>query len=436
MIEKIKEILSNINGIDGWKINERRIESKELFFIKKELDMNRAKDVHHIKVTVYKDFEEDGKKYRGSSTTAIHPTMSKEDIESSITSALYASSFVKNEYYPLVEPKVEIRPIMENRFSKDSMSNWTPKLTDEIFIADKYDKGWINSTELFLDKVSTRILNSNGVDASYETYRGELEFITNWQEEKEGEEVELYKDIVFSDYDEKLIVESVDEMLKICRDKAIAKPTPVLKNIPVILSGEPVKEFFAYYYVQAGARSVYDQTSTAKLDKNIQGDDVRGDKVNIALDPYLDNSTQSAPYDEDGLRLARVSLYEDGILKRYWGSTRFSHYLDIKPTGNIRNIVVEGGTKTLKEIKEGAYLELEVFSDFQMDTLTGDFAGEIRLGWYNDGEKTVPVTGGSISGNINEVHKEMYLSKEIQKINNFSGPKSIKLLNVSIAGIE
>lgn len=435
MIEKIKGILSNINGIDKWKISEKIVESKELFFIKKELDMNRVKDVHHIILTVYKDFEEDGKKYRGSSNTSIHPTMNEEEIEETIREAIYAAGFVKNEYYPLVQHTSKNQPIMENRFNTDSMSNWMPKLTDEIFLADKYDNGWINSAELFLDKVNMRILNSEGVDVSYETYRGELEFVTTWKEE-EGEEVELYEDILFSDYDEKLIVESVDEMLKISKDKAIAKSTPVLKDIPVILSGTPVKEFFSYYYSKSAASSIYQQTSTAKIDENIQGNEVRGDKVNIVLDPYLDNSTATSPFDEDGLVLSKVSLYEDGILKRYWGNTRFSHYLDIKPTGNIRNIIVEGGSKTLEEIKEGTYLELKVFSDFQMDTLTGDFAGEIRLGWYNDGEKIIPVTGGSISGNINEVHKEMFLSKELQKINNFSGPRGVKLINVSIAGIE
>ena len=435
MIEKIKEILSNVNGIDGWKINEKIVESKELFFIKKELDMNRAKDVHHINLTVYKDFEEDGKKYRGSSTTVIYPTMNEEEIKNAITDAVYAAGFVKNEYYPLVEPEMETQYMMENSFRKDSMSNWMSRLSDEIFIADKYNNGWINSAELFLNKINIRIINSEGVDVSYETYNGELEFITNWKE-KEGEEVEIYKDIVFSDYDERLIPESVDEMLKICRDKAMAQPTPVLEGIPVILSGEPVKEFFNYYYYKASVRQIYEQISTAKLDENIQGDDIKGDKVNIILDPYLENSIYSSPYDEDGFTLSKVSLYEDGILKRYWGNTRFSHYLDIKPTGIIRNVIVDGGSKTIEEMKDGAYLELKVFSDFQMDPLTGVFAGEIRLGWYSDGEKIVPVTGGSISGNINEVHKEMFLSKELQKINNFSGPCSIKLLNVSIAGRE
>jgi len=71
-----------------------------------------------------------------------------------------------------------------------------------------------------------------------------------------------------------------------------------------------------------------------------------------------------------------------------------------------------------------------------MDGLTGNFGGEIRLGWYFDGSNTIPVTGGSISGNIKDLQKEMYLSKELQKDNNFVGPKIVKLLNVSVAGIE
>lgn len=434
MIEKIKKIISNINEIDDWKISEKIVESKELFFVKKELDMNRAKDVHNITLTVYKDFEDKGKKYRGSSNTSIHPTMNEDEIEVIIKEAIYAAGFVRNEYYPMVGPGLEVQPMMENLFKKDSMSNWIPKLTNEIFLSDKRENGWINSAELFLDKIDMRVVNSKGVDISYETYRGELEFITTWEEE--GKEIELYKDILFSDYDDKLIKDSVDEMLNISRDRAIAKPTPILKDIPVILSGSSVKEFLYYYYDKASAASVYQQISTSKIDESIQGNEIKGDKVNMVLDPYLANSTGSSAFDEDGFPLSKISLYEDGILRKYWGNRRFSHYLGIEPTGSIRNIVVEGGSKSLDALKEGAYLELEVFSDFQMDSMTGDFGGEIRLGWYNDGKQIIPVTGGSISGNINKVHQEMFLSQELQKINNFRGPRSIKLKNVSVAGIK
>lgn len=90
----------------------------------------------------------------------------------------------------------------------------------------------------------------------------------------------------------------------------------------------------------------------------------------------------------------------------------------------------------MKELKMEPHIEAAAFSDFSVDTITGDFCGEIRLAWFYDGDKTVPVSGGSISGNIKELQKELYLSKERYKDNNFEGPKAIKLVNVTVSGIE
>ena len=430
IMERIINILSDIKGLDGWKINEKTTESKEIFFIKKNIDMVRSKDVQHISLTVYKDFEEDGVKYRGSSLVDIHPTMGEEEIREVIEGAVYSAGFVKNKYYPLVKPSYVKTGEIENTFDKDSLSNWISRLSKEAFVSDKHEKGWINSLELFLDKNKHRIINSEGVDISYGSYRGELEFITNWQEA--GEEIELYEDLLFSDYQENFIIDAVDEMLKISRDKALAIPTPQLKDIPIILTGDPVKEFFDYYYSKSSARAIYEGTSTAKIGESIQGPEVFGDRISMFLDPDLKNSILSSPFDGEGQKLSKVEIYKDGILKRYWGNKRFSHYLGIETTGFIQNIVVGGGSKGLSELKEGKYVELIAFSDFEMDPVTGDFAGEIRLGWYNDGNKTIPITGGSISGNINEVHGDMYLSKEIQNRNNFMGPKSMKIRNVDI----
>lgn len=56
--------------------------------------------------------------------------------------------------------------------------------------------------------------------------------------------------------------------------------------------------------------------------------------------------------------------------------------------------------------------------------------------WYFDETRTIPVTGGSISGNIRDVQGRMVLSKELQTENNFIGPKILQLFNVSITGRE
>ena len=150
----------------------------------------------------------------------------------------------------------------------------------------------------------------------------------------------------------------------------------------------------------------------------------------------MKNSTYSGSFDEDGYSLERVTIIENGILKRYIADTRYAHYLDVAPTGSIDNIIINAGSHTVTDLRKEPHLEVAAFSDFYVDKMTGDFCGEIRLAWYYDGESTRPVTGGSILGNANELHNDIYLSKELQKDNNFEGPEIVKLLNVSVAGVE
>ena len=434
MIERLKNLIIGASNIDGYKIMENKITASELFFVKKGLDMYRAKDIHNFDLTIYKNFDEDNVMYTGSSSAKIHPTMSDKEILLVIEEGAFAASFIKNKYYPLADPMNTVQPNIISNFSGKPLNEWLPQLTDALYNSDICDKGGINSSEIFLNKVYTRIVNSKGIDVSFTTYKGEIEFITNWKED--AEEIELYKNINFSDMDYDLINEKVKEMLLISKEKAIASPTPALEKYTILLNGAPVIELLSYYLAQASAKNVYNGMSTAKLGENIQGNDVCGDLITITLDPFMRNSTKSFPYDTDGFPVISAKIYDKGVLNMYHGDSRHCHYLKIEPTGNISNCIIEGGTYGVDYFKKDPFLEIIAFSDFQMDPLTGDFAGEIRLGWYFDGESTIPVTGGSVSGNIKELQKSMYLSKELQKDNNFVGPKIIKLLNVSVAGIE
>merc|ERR1711879_1012057 len=150
--------------------------------------------------------------------------------------------------------------------------------------------------------------------------------------------------------------------------------------------------------------------------------------------PMLSNSTYSSKYDADGVLLEETEVISEGVLKAILASNRYAYYLGIKPTGMIGNTIYSGGSKSVKELKQGPYLELLKFSAFQMDRFTGNFGGEFRLGIYYDGEKEIPVALGSISGNIKVSQKEMYLSKETTQMNRFIAPKIIKLKDVVIAG--
>jgi PmbA protein len=435
MLQEIIKVLNANKEVSAWKIIERETRGLELFFIKKNLDMNRSKKVKHMLLTLYHDFKED-REYRGSVSLRLHPTYTLSEIESIIEKALFSARYVKNEPYPLAEPGIPATVIPESRFASKPLESWLAPLTEALFKEGTREKGGINSAELFLNHIKIRILNSAGVDVAYDSYKGDLEIIAEWHGKKE--DVELYKLIHFSDFFPEKISETVKKQLLLCRDRAQAKATPSLK-VPVLLTGDPVKEFFNYYLSQSAAENVYKKISTMEIGRSIQGERVQGDKLNIRLEPYLIDSVQSAAWDSDGLALKPVALIEQGILTHYWGPLRFTHYLNCPATGNVPNVIIREGTCPAEDIRKGEYLEVLSFSDFQCDPLTGDFGGEIRLAKYaagNGSAEPVSVTGGSISGNIRDVQHDFTFSKEIQVFDNFQGPETIRLNQVNITGAE
>lgn len=432
MLDKIIDILKSKDSVDEWLIGDRKVESTELFFIGKNLDMNRSKNVHHIEVVVYKNFEQDGTKYKGSASTRISPTMSVEEIEEKIEQTALAASFVKNPYYELVSPTDEPLKEVSSQFSTDELAAFMPELVKALYKSDKFDNGKINSCEFFLERIEKRLINSKGVDENWTSYKGQIELVVDWKET--GEEVEIIDIIDFSDFEPAKIETIAAETLNNARLRAQAVPLPELSNIPVLLVKENINEFLKYYIEQSSAALVYQKYSNAKVGENLQGKDITGDSVNIELLPEIKGSVRNSYIDFSGIKLKPTKLYTNGVLDCYHGDNRHCQYLGVDPTGIIGNVKVDGGKKSYDELKEGPYLELRYFSDFQMDAWTGDFGGEIRLAIYHDGEKSIPVTGGSIVGNIKKVQSSMLLSSELQTSNNYICPKAIKLTGVTIAG--
>ena len=114
----------------------------------------------------------------------------------------------------------------------------------------------------------------------------------------------------------------------------------------------------------------------------------------------------------------------------------FSQYLGLEDTFQTSNVVVSGGTKSEAELRSGKYLEIVEFSDFQVDSINGDIFGEIRLAYWHDGEKTVPVTGGSVSGDLKEALKDMYMSVNTRQYGSYVIPSVTRLEKVTVTGVK
>lgn len=430
-MKQIIDLLKRKDTIDEYRIIEVKTTSTELFFIKDELQMNRGKDVYDIDVTVYKNFEENGNKFKGSSNTKLSPTMTLSEIEKQLDTAALAASFVKNEYYTLEVPSTEKALPIPSKFSEGEIIENIANLVKDLYEEDNQFGSFINSSEFFINKKELRLLNSNGIDISYTKFTGEIELIT--EANGETESIELYDVLYLGDYIKKQIKQAIIEALEFANLRAKAIPMPNVSDLPVILNGIAAKGLFEYYEFNVSAASKYNKLHNHSVGDDLQGE-TTGDKVTITLMPVLENSSKSSYYDMFGTFLKETVIIENGVAKNLVANKRYADYLNLPCTGNIENTVVSPGTYSDEELRTGPYLELLRFSDFQLDPMTGDFGGEFRLGIYFDGKTKTPVTLGSIAANIRDVQDKMYMSKEVAKDDNYIGPKLIKFDTIRIAG--
>ncbi|MCK4552314.1 MAG: hypothetical protein KAU02_05290 [Tenericutes bacterium] len=431
-MKRLINLLKNNNKVDEWKINTHQDHSTELFFIKEDLQMNRAKDVEKISVTVYKNLEIDGNKFKGSSFVVINPSDTDKEVGSKIDKAILSASFVKNEFYTLPKPVKEKAPEITSKFSEGDVVDTISEIVKELYAENNQFGAFINSAEFFITTSTKRIINSNGIDVTYNNYSGLMEIITEIKGEKEA--TELFEIVEFSDFDREFIKNSIIEQLKYTALRGKAIKTPKLDGIPVIISGKAVNEFWQFYLVRADASSKYQKLFDCNVGDNLLGEDVLGDKLTLTAAPYVHNSTRNSYYDVDGLLLKETIIIEDGIIKNILSSHRYSEYLNIKPTGGLRNTIIKGGQFTEDELRKDPYLEVVSFSAFQMDFATGFFGGEFRLALYHDGDNVIPVTQGAVTANLKEAQKTMYFSKETVNSINIVTPKILKFEKMTIVG--
>ena len=144
--------------------------SAELFFIRKTLDMRRIKSANRCSVTVYRDFEADGKQYRGRSLTQIFEGMNLDEIKDRLKGAAFAAQFVKNPYYELYAGQKEAPVDMPSTLADRPLEDNAMLMAEALFAADTEADAWINSAEVFAIEKQVTFLNSSGTDVSYRQY--------------------------------------------------------------------------------------------------------------------------------------------------------------------------------------------------------------------------------------------------------------------------
>lgn len=420
MIDLILKVLKS-NDIKEYIIDERKEETYELYNIKKSVDMNRNKNITIYTVTVLK---ENGNDLKGSSVVKVYPSMDESEIDEVIKDAYYAASFIKNKTYNLPNGYNGEKIYDKSILSTMGLEKSAHKVKEALYKYDNFEHGWINSSEIFVSRINERIVTSNNVNASYEKYKISGEFVTQYVE---NSDVEIFNMFSYDDLKEEELSLMAKEAIINAGYRDKSTDAPETKKYDVMLCGSSVHEFFEYYLQNSRNDMIYQKYSNFKLGENVQGTDIKGDKVNITL-------KSSVPFSKEGILLKDTKLIEDGVLKAIYGSFKFSEYLGIEPIGDFDGAVIKGGSTSEEDMFKDGTLKIIRFSDFQMDAVTGDCFGEIRLALLKKGDKIIPLTGGSVTINIKDVKDEMIFSKETEDDRGVVIPKFIKFKNINVAG--
>lgn len=420
MIKKIIKAL-NKKEVSAYRIIETVSKTVEEFFVLQNLETTRQTETLEDHVTVYKEFEEDGKKYLGASNFIISHNVSQKELEGLIEEALFASSFVKNEYYELVKGTTK-----KNYKAKNQPENPFELLQNiaKIFIDSSNDKCKFNSLELFYNEVETHIVNSNGVDYKKNTFTVQVEAIPSYKDA--NTKTELYRMFKYDNIDFDKIKEDSKNAIHDVLLRSQAVKNEGSKKVNVILKDEHVKDLFRELISTYNYPSVYHKSNFKSIGEEVQDNPVC--KMNISLKP----SSKADYFDSEGILLKESELIKDGVLKAYYGPNRFAYYLGVEPTGSLNTIKLGKGTKSVEKFKKEPYIEIIDLSGIQLDLYAGYIGGEVRLANYFDGQNTYPISGFSFSGNLNECVNSFELSKETTTIQGYEGPKYVLLKQFEI----
>lgn len=424
MLDNIVKSLKKLN-ISTWEIQEENTKAWEFYFIKHQLDQHRLKDVSHTKVTVY-SHNEDGS--LGNASSEIPPFSTVEEIEKELEQLHERASYIHNQSYELVG-----KTSQPGHQESVDLAQISKDFINVVHSIQEDEESYINSYEIFVQEKTVRQLNSEGLDVTNTYPSSMLEIILN---AREGDhEIELYRNYRSGRCDATFLASSIQQTLAYGKDRLKAVPTPVSQKMPVLFAGKDSVTLFDYYLFKLNAQAKLMEASHFEKGKEIH-DSVVGDKVSLYSHIYLENSSINKSVDNDGSEIKEECLLDQNVVKKFIGNRRFSSYAGLEASYEVANYEISGGTYTEEGLRTGDYLEVVDFSDFQMDGLKGDFAGEIRLAYLHQGGKVTIVTGGSISDNWENQIEQLKMSRTQRQYNRAVVPSVVLLPNVMVTGVN
>ena len=418
------ELLRANEKVSGYKINIHKKESCELFFVKGKLETVRRTNTCDKEVTIYVDHGD----FKGDSQFFVYPSTTAEQLKALIDEAVAKALLINNKGYDLPAGGEGSYQVPSN-FADYAPADLAATVSGAVFEANTVENASLNSVEVFINKHTETVLNSRGLNKTQVRYDAMVEAIPTYNGETMS--VELYEQYNFGSLDlDALRDEIAGKMAEVKARYEAVQPDYPLEGT-VILNKLELEDLFYSIARNLGYGTVYSHSNLWSKGDAIQKDP-QGDVIGIVMAGQAEGSIRSTRFDNDGLDLGSIRIVDGGKAVAYYGSNRYGQYLGETPTGNLRCLLADAGSVPAAEFETGKYLEVVSMSGLQVDFFNDYIGGEVRLAYYHDGDKTIPVTGVSISGKLSQVLDRIRFSSETAVHGGYVGPAKAALQDMKI----
>ena len=440
MLDKIIQALRRQDGADDWLVQHIVKTSAQHYVIGHSPESVRQVVSEYTVVTVMNDHPARGGagQMRGEAEVTVLPT-DLPLLKDKLSQAVFMASLTDNPPYDVPDaakyPAVDVADSEMRDQAREVAEHALGQLLKAL---DQEHDVRLSSAEVFVEEKRIALENSRGLSASQVQTLMLLDSVL--LASGGGDEMESHMAVERRRATDIDVVALARRQVQHARDALIAGP-PKTGTFPVVVSDDALAELVmsggdSPLVFRSSAQMKYQQMTPWEIGKSIFPQPSSGDAFTMYSNAVLPFGTHSSRFDSDGLPGQRWSIVDRGILERFWARHRYAQYLHVPATGNFANMEIAAGSHTFASLLQGKgpLYHIVAFSAMSPDPITGDFVGEIRLGYELQGGQVRPIKGGSISGNLFAALSTAQLSEETVFLGDYLGPRSMRFPNITVAG--
>ena len=180
-------------------------------------------------------------------------------------------------------------------------------------------------------------------------------------------------------------------------------------QVPVLFEAPIASSLLGHFVGAVSGGSLY-RKSSFLLDRLDQA--IFAPHINIEDVPDIRKGLASSPFDDEGVRVQRRTIVENGVLRGYFLGTYSARKLGMRSTGNSggnHNLILRSGdldfAGLLKQMGRGL-LVTELLGQ-GVNHVTGDYSRGAAGFWVEHGEIQYPVQEITIAGNLKEMYRNI-----------------------------